>query len=138
MRHRDAGHRRHRHRRRDARHDLDIDAGGSARRGFLATTAEDERVATLQAHHPLAAPRSVDQQLVDLLLRHCVRVRRFAGIDHFDVVSELAEQLVRRQSIHHDDIGSGEQLPATGRDQAGVAGAATDERHVTRARTMTP
>ena len=37
---------------------------------LFAAPAEDERVATLQAQHPLALPGQVDQQAVDLVLRH--------------------------------------------------------------------
>ncbi len=46
---------------RDARYDAERDAVLDQRQGFLATTPEDEGIATLQPQHPLPLAREFDQ-----------------------------------------------------------------------------
>ena len=50
---------------RDAGHDLERHAGSRQRRRFFAAAAEHERIAGLEPHDALAAPRGVDDELVD-------------------------------------------------------------------------
>ena len=76
MRHRNAGQLRRRHRRRHAGHDLEGDAGHRQRQRFFAAAAEDERVAALEPHDALAAPRGADHQPVNRLLLDAVAAAR--------------------------------------------------------------
>ena len=70
QRHRDAGVGGHGDRRRDAGHDLEGHARLDERRRLLAATGEHERVAALQPHDGGAGAAPLDEQRVDLLLRH--------------------------------------------------------------------
>src|SRR3954447_25259700 len=52
----------------DAGHDLEGDARRCQGLGLLAAAAEDERVATLQAHHAAPSARTIQDQAFDLTL----------------------------------------------------------------------
>jgi hypothetical protein len=65
--------------------DRDVDARLLARMQLFAAAAENERVTALQSHHALALVGALDEDVVDLLLRHRVRVRCLAGVDDLDV-----------------------------------------------------
>ena len=54
---------------RHAGHDLERNASRRERLGLLAAAPEHERVAALQAHHALAGPAQLHEQVVRLLLR---------------------------------------------------------------------
>ena len=82
---------------------------------LLAAAAEDERVAALEPHHPLAGARAVDQHRVDLVLGQVVPVRRLAAVDDLDVRVQPVEQLARRQPVDDHDVGLGHQAPARAR-----------------------
>ncbi len=58
---------------RDARHDLERNAGRVQRLRLLAAAPEDERVAALQADDALSGSRLLDRQSLDLALLHRVR-----------------------------------------------------------------
>src|SRR5205823_12528299 len=78
MRDRNPGVRGTRDRRRDARHDLEVDAGRDELLGLLAAASETERIAALEPHDALSLARFVDEELIDLILRQRVRARSFA------------------------------------------------------------
>ena len=59
---------RRRERRTDPGNDRHRHSGGNAGEPLLAAAAEHERVAALQAHHPLAGQRPLDDDRVDLVL----------------------------------------------------------------------
>ena len=86
---RDAGRRRHRERAGHARHHLDADARLPAGRGLLAAAAEHVRVAALEPDHPPPGLGVLDEQLVDLVLRHRVPARRLADVDDQHVGSRV-------------------------------------------------
>ena len=67
--------------------------------------AEDERVAALEPHHPLAGQRVLDQQRVDLLLRHRAAARQLRGVDDLDVGGQRRQQRLRREVVGDDDVG---------------------------------
>ena len=53
-----------------SRHDLEQNRCVVERLGLLAPAAEDERIATLQAHDALVLARELDEKRVDLFLGH--------------------------------------------------------------------
>ena len=110
--HRDAGQRRDGDRAGDAGDHLDRDARGHARLELLHAAAEDERVAALEPHHPPAGQRVLDQQRVDLLLRHRPAARQLRGVDDLDVGGQRGQQRLRRQVVGDDDVGLGDRLAA--------------------------
>ena len=54
--------------RRHARHDLEIDVGGSEGGRLFAAAAEDERIAPLEPHDGLAGGGGLDQPSIDFVL----------------------------------------------------------------------
>jgi hypothetical protein len=85
-------------RRGDAGNDLEGDPGLTQLERFLATAPEDKGVAALEPHDLFARARPVDQERVDVLLRHRrVRVGKlalavFADEDQLGVQATLLEQ----------------------------------------------
>src|SRR5690606_18871804 len=69
MRERDPRVRARRDGRRNARHDLEGNAGRSERERFLPAASEHQWVAALEAHHALARPAERDELLIDGVLR---------------------------------------------------------------------
>src|SRR5690606_42031410 len=69
MRERDPRVRARRDGRRNARHDLEGNAGRSERERFLPAASEHQWVAALEAHHALARPAERDELLIDDVLR---------------------------------------------------------------------
>ena len=76
MRDRDADRRRRREPRRDAGHDLTLDAGLAQREHLLAAAAEHERIAALEPHDEVPRARFADHELLDERLRRRARSRR--------------------------------------------------------------
>ena len=72
-----------RDRARDSGNDLERHARGDERLGLFPTAAEDERVTALQPHDRRARLPAVDEQAVDVGLRHRDAPRRLADIDAF-------------------------------------------------------
>jgi hypothetical protein len=62
-------------------HDLEGDAGGAGTLRLPRTAPEHERVAALQAHDLEGRRGRVDEQRVDLLLRHRDATGRLADVD---------------------------------------------------------
>src|SRR5581483_9488406 len=113
---RDAGARRHRRERRDARDDLERDPRSVERERLLAATAEDERVAALEADDLEALAAEPDQQVVQLLLADA------GARDPERVLGRLVDELGRDERVAGAD-----ELEALRRDQARVARARADE-----------
>ena len=121
-----------------ARDDRDRDAGLAAGEHLLVAAAEDEVVAALEPHHPLAGQRALDDQPVDLLLLGRAAARQLGDVDQLDVGGQLAEQLARREPVGDDDVGLHQRLAAGDRDQLGVAGPAADQHHARHAVPLVP
>ena len=119
----------------DAGNDLDGNAGGPAGGNLFAGAAEDQGIAALEAHHPLAAFGQRDHERVDLVLPAGGGV---AGLAHQHLLRFAArelEDLVRNQIIEQDNVrrlqrayrAQGEQFWIAGPradqgDAAGIAG----------------
>ena len=130
---RDAGDRGHRDGARDARHDLDVDAGVAAERDLLAAAPEDERVAALEPHDLLAVAGEGDEQLVDGVLRHRVVAGELADVDDLGAErdalgGEPVEHPAGAEPVGDDHVGRLERAESAEREQAGVAGAGAHER----------
>ena len=69
----------------DAGHDLERDAGLAQHQRLLAAAPEHERVAALEAHDAAAGARVLDQQPVDLVLRHLRPAALLADVDQLGV-----------------------------------------------------
>ncbi len=123
----DARVRRHRDRRRDPRDDLEVDAGVLQRRGLLTTAGEHEWVATLQADDLLTGPAPLDEQGVDVVLRHVLGAGPLADGDALRPVGRQVEQRRDRQAVVHDDLGGGEHRGAAHRDQPRISWSGADE-----------
>ena len=107
-------------------------AGLPAGHDLLVAAAEDEAVAALEPDHPLAGPRPVDEDPVDLLLLRRPAARQLRDVDQLDVRGQLAEQLARGQPVGDHDVGLHQRLAPGDRDQLGVTRAAADQHHAGR------
>ena len=112
-------------RRRDARDDLEPDAGLSQRRRLLAPAAEDERVPGLEAHDVLAGEGPFD----DVRMYGRTRAVPSPAPDRQPLCrrGDAIEDLGRDQFIEGHDLGLGQQLRPTQREEPGVAGAGTHQ-----------
>ena len=116
----------------------DRHAGLAAGEDLLVAAAEDEVVAALEPHHPLAGERPLDDDPVDLLLLGRAAARQLGDVDQLDVGGQLAEQLARGQPVGDHDVGLHQRLAAGDRDQLGVARAAADQHHARRPVALVP
>ena len=117
---RDAGDRGHRDGARDARDDLDLDAGVPAERELLAAAAEHVRVAALEPHDVLALSGQVHEQSVDRVLRHGVVAGQLADVDDFGgqldaLGGEAVEHAAGAEPVGDDDVGALERAQALAR-----------------------
>ena len=105
MRQRDLRRGRNAQRRRDAGNDLDLDALGAQRLDLFSAAAEDEGIAALEPHHPLAGAGRSHQPAMDLALRN----RMFApGLaDGHDLRRRVGqvENLRAHQPVGEDHLG---------------------------------
>src|SRR3954469_13022643 len=122
MRDRDPGVGRRRDPRRDRRHDFERHAGGHEGLGFLAATAEDERVATLEPHDALAAAGELDQEGVDGLLLHRWLPGLLPDVVQLGVRRSFGDETGGDQAVVHDRIRFAYEFERTTRDKPGVAG----------------
>ena len=127
VRDRDAGVHGRGDRARDARNDLERHAGGDARLRFLATATEDEGIAALQPHDRRTGAAALDEQRVDLVLRHLGASGRLADVDELGGGRRELQQRGRREAVVDDDVGGAEQRFAAAGEQARVAGTGADE-----------
>ena len=94
---------------------------------LLEAAAVDERVAALEAHHPLAGQRPVDDDAVDLLLRGGPAAGQLGHVDQLHVRRQLVEQLARGEPVGHHHVGLAQRSARRHGDQLGVTRAAADE-----------
>ena len=127
VRHRDAGRGHPADRRGHPRHDGRLEARVRERLEFLATAAEDERVAALEAHDALARARVLDERGVDLLLRHRHAAWRLAGVDALRVIGAGVEQRRGGEAVVEHDLGLAQRLQAALRHEARIARSRADE-----------
>ena len=113
----------------DAGHDLDGDAFGAQRIELLAATAEDERIAALEANHRLAGLGALDQQRVDLVLRHAVRALGLADRDQLGLAPRVIEHALADQAIVENHVGGFQRAHRLHGEQLGIAGAGADQQH---------
>ncbi len=89
-------------RRSDARrhpgHHLELHSGETTRLGLLASAAEHERVAALQANDAQTPPRPLDQLLVDRILGHRDVAWRLADVNELGVLASAVEGAARESS----------------------------------------
>ena len=90
------------------------------------SAAEQHRVATLEAHHDVVCRGSVDEPLVDELLRGRLPAAALADGDLHGARRE-SERIRMHQSIVKDDVGALEQLRRAQGQQIRCAGARADE-----------
>ena len=109
------------------RHDLHRDPRGVQVLGLLGPTAEDERVAPLEPDHPAALACVLDQQGVDLLLRHGAVADRLARADPEGGGGGQVEQARARQVVVDHHVGPRQDLGAPAGQQAGIARPGPDQ-----------
>ncbi len=116
--------------RRDPRHHLKANAAADQRLQLLAATAEDEGIAPLQPHHPLALLRLLQQELVDPLLRHAVVARLLADEDALGIPAHQRHHLVGDQPVIDHHVGLLHLTQGVQGEQTRIAGAGTDQHHL--------
>ena len=114
-------------RRRHTRHDFDGDAGRSQCQGFLAAPAEDEWVATLQAHDPMAARRRTNHQTMNRFLSHRMTARAFADVEAAGATC-LVDDRERHQRVIEDEIGPPQKRQSAAGQQSGITRPGANER----------
>ncbi len=129
VRERDARERRDAQRARHARHDVDRHARRAAREHLLAAAPVDERVAALEPHDAPPALRLLDEDRVDLVLRHGVVPGGLADVDHLDAGRELVEHVDRPEPVRDDDVRLRERPAAPEGEQVHGARSPAHERH---------
>ena len=112
----------------DAGHHFVADAVRTQRLQFLAAAAEHERVAALQPHHALAGLRERDQLRIDLGLRVAAVAGMLADADAFRIATRQLQHLVADQAVVQDHVGFVQHAQCAQGQQAGIAGAGTDQR----------
>jgi hypothetical protein len=113
---------------RNARHDLERDAGRGQLLRFFATASEDERIAAFEPDDRFPFLRFVDQELVDLLLRQRVFRCTLADVDNFRALRRAIRDGVGDESIDGDEIGACDEVRGADRQETGIAGTGTDEK----------
>ena len=76
-----------------AGHDLELDARLAQHERLLAAAAEHQRIAALEPHHPPPGAPVLDEQPVDLLLRHLRPAALLADVDQLRVRPRVLERL---------------------------------------------
>ena len=107
--------------RRDAGNDLEGDARLGQRQGLLASAAEDERVAALEADDVEAAAPVEHEQAADLALVQVLPV------DPDRVRRRFLDELIAHQPVVDEDVAGPDQVESPRGDQARVAGPRADE-----------
>ncbi len=104
VRHRNPGVGGRGNRARDTGDHFERDARVAARFGFFAAATEHERVAALQPNDFETGFPALDEQFVDLVLRHRDAAGRLAHIDELRVSRREFEQRGRREPVVHDHL----------------------------------
>jgi hypothetical protein len=125
-RERDAEVRARRERRRHARHHFHPNASRAQVRDFLVGATEQHRVAALEAHHHLVAPRRVREPLVDEALRGGVPP---AALSHRNLsrLGGQPEHLPGDERVVEHHLGLAEQPGSAHREEVGRARPGTHE-----------
>src|SRR5438132_5879789 len=123
MRHRDARRCRNCGKGRNARDDLERQPRFGERECLLAATAEDERVASLQADDGETLLAEVDEQVVDLVL-----VEKLAG-DADRTSWRFVDELLCNEAVVDDGVARAQQVEPANGDQPGVTRPGADERN---------
>jgi hypothetical protein len=111
----------------DPGNDLEGDAGGGKRLGLLPAPPEDEGIAPLEADHDLSLPSTIDQELLDSLLRDARRAGILADVEHFDSGPGEIQRLFGNQAVADDHVGGDDQLQRPGGHQPRVPRASADQ-----------
>ncbi len=111
----------------DAGHDLEGNAVRREALRLLAAAAEDEGIAALEADDVAAAAGELDEQSVDLVLRHRMRVRRLAHEDPHRSRRDELENVLRDEAVVDDDLRLGEEPLCLEGHELGVAGTGSDQ-----------
>ena len=104
-----------------ARHDLEVDPGSAQRLCLLAAAAEHERISALQPHDATSGRPVLEQQPLDLGLRHRRTATLLAGIQELGVGSSAIQRRRRNQAVVDDHVGRRDQLERARRQQARIA-----------------
>ena len=72
---------------------------------FLATAAEDERVAALEPHDVATGPGVLEHQLVDAALAHRMAAGHLADRDPVRVATREREYFFRDEPVVQDHVG---------------------------------
>ena len=113
----------------DAGHHFEMDTGLVQRFQFLTAATEHERIATLEPHHARAAAGMVDQQAMDPGLIDARSLRLFADIDHLRIAARHRQDFGADQMVVQDHVGFVQGAQCAQGQQAGIAGAGTDQQH---------
>jgi hypothetical protein len=114
------------HGRADAGHDLERDAGLGERERLLASAAEHEGIAALEAHDALAALGGADHDAVDLLLGDVMPARALPHVEALGLARELQDGGVH-EGVVEDEVGLGQPRRCLAREQLRISGAGPDE-----------
>ena len=124
---------------RDAGEGGDSDGGGDAGNDleehavflecldFFAAAPEGVRVAALETHDTQILLRELDQQQIQVFLRHTVIAALLAGVDAFCVGFHQSQNGLGNQMIEHQDVGLADESQGAQGEQFRVARAGTDE-----------
>ena len=115
--------------RRDPGDDLESHPGGRQRQRLLAAAAEDERIAALEADDRAQTASELDQQRVDLVLRHRVLPGLLAGVVLLGIRPGHRHDPGIGQPVVHQRVAALQQLTPANGQQPGVAGPCPDQVH---------
>ena len=109
-------------RRADARHDLKRHTRRGKLRRLFTTTGKNHRIPTLEAHHRFSGLGLLDDQRVDLILRHGVILRTLADMNLDAAGFGPVDQLGITKGIVDQHIGIFDALLGTKRHQTEITG----------------
>ena len=116
-----------------ARGDTGNDFGGDARRAqgieLLSAAAKHERVSALEPHHGLTGARALNQERIDLTLRHAVVPLRLADGDQLDLAAGMVEHACPDQAVVKDDVGGFQGTQRFQGQKLRIAGSGADQQH---------
>jgi hypothetical protein len=113
----------------DAGHHMALDARFAAGQQLLAATAEQERVAALQAHDVQAVQGQRHDQLVDVVLRQGVARLALGDVDPAGADGRQVEDLVGNQAVMHHHIGGAQGVEGAEGQEVRIAGTGADQPH---------
>ena len=111
----------------DTGHHFERHARGAQRLGLLTTTAEHEGIAALEPDDGRAGATALDEQGVDLGLRHRNPPRRLAHVDPLGGRGREVEQPGVGEPVVDHDLRARQQLRAAHGQEAGITGTRADE-----------